>query len=597
MGNVPIFETKYVGRLMKLELDPNSRFIAQIWFDYTLELMRKIKEGDFVAVPSFASNDVNNKHYIILQIIKKLPKHYALFEDLKGYPGFLQEAAINASKDFFSQVNEATEDTTKIVCEAIPINLGFWDNFTGDFELSYELPVVGEEVYLLTPQYMEKILNKGLDADKEGITEIGHLQYNDKIKILLDIESLLRLHFGIFGFTGAGKSNLISTLVHKILEKAPKGTKIVIFDIMGEYLTLLIDLLIKYPQSKIIGVGTETYVEDIYEYYKNNTKEKLKKASESVLNTNLYPKRLLKYKDLFLKPIKILINREAFRIYDERFKYRDFLRKPIKDIIEEKGGIQASINDKSKIENIYKKYKDKTIEEAGRDFLKELENQNFNPRSKAHKFVEELKPILSLDSTLTVLPEKVFLSIPELVNELNNDEKAIYIVQSHDIDELKKFVKYLTNALYEDRRKKGKITPLVSFILDEADEFIPQDSYAKGESKTSREAIELLARRGRKFGIGIGIATQRVVYLDTNIMAQPHTYFISKLPRKSDRDRVSEAFAVGENIFEQTFKFGKGDWLLISHDATGLESIPFPIHTKNAEERILKFLKNIASER
>ena len=150
---------------------------------------------------------------------------------------------------------------------------------------------------------------------------------------------------------------------------------------------------------------------------------------------------------------------------------------------------------------------------------------------------------------------------------------------------------YLASAIYEDRRKTGKILPLVSFILDEADEFIPQDTYVKGESKVSRQAVEMLARRGRKFGLGIGIATQRVVYLDTNIMAQPHTYFISKLPRSSDRERVAEAFAMNDSMFEQTFRFGKGDWLLVSHDATGLEAIPFPIHTENAEDRIVKFLE------
>jgi hypothetical protein len=48
---------------------------------------------------------------------------------------------------------------------------------------------------------------------------------------------------------------------------------------------------------------------------------------------------------------------------------------------------------------------------------------------------------------------------------------------------------------------------------------------------------------------------------------------------------------MSESMFEQTFRFGKGDWLLVSHDATGLEAVPFPIHTENAEDRILKFLE------
>ena len=62
-------------------------------------------------------------------------------------------------------------------------------------------------------------------------------------------------------------------------------------------------------------------------------------------------------------------------------------------------------------------------------------------------------------------------------------------------------------------------------------------------------------------------------------MAQPHTYFISKLPRMSDRQAVAEAFGVSEELLNQTFKFKKGQWLLMSHDATGLEAIPVPVQT------------------
>ena len=46
-------------------------------------------------------------------------------------------------------------------------------------------------------------------------------------------------------------------------------------------------------------------------------------------------------------------------------------------------------------------------------------------------------------------------------------------------------------------------------------------------------------------------------------------------------------------MFRQTFRFKKGDWLLASYDAAGLEAIPIPIHTENAEDRILEFLTRL----
>jgi len=587
-------EEKNTGRLMHIETDPNSQYIAYIWFDYNLELMRNLKEGDLVCVQSFASTKSGDRyvnHYVILQIVKKMPRHYALPTDLKGYPGYLMEAAKSASEDWTLQVDESTEDTTKIICEAIPINLGFYlkepeEEAKKSLGESYELPMPGKEVKILSYEFMEFILNKGLDPTREDITEIGTLQHNRDIKIYINTESLIRLHFGIFGFTGAGKSNLISTLISKVMEKSPAGTKIVIFDIMGEYLTLLIDLLIKYKDSKIIGVGAQTFVEDLYEYY-NGSKE-IDDAVEAIVKTNLYPKRLLPYREKFRKPIKELIERKAFRVYESgRFKTID-------EIFEEAGFYEMNIasEDKQKIVDILKVYSGKSAHEVATEILNKIENQT-SKRSNTEKFKTKLRNLLRT-SDIEILDESVFISIkPDLIEELNDqNKKAIYIIQSHDPDELRRFVYYLANAIYEDRRKMGRIMPLVSFIFDEADEYIPQDKYEKGESKISRQAVEMLARRGRKFGLGIGIATQRVVYLDTNIMAQPHTYFISKLPRSSDRDRIAEAFAIGQNVFEQTFRFGKGDWLLVSHDATGLEAIPFPIHTDNAEERIIEFLEN-----
>jgi hypothetical protein len=126
-------------------------------------------------------------------------------------------------------------------------------------------------------------------------------------------------------------------------------------------------------------------------------------------------------------------------------------------------------------------------------------------------------------------------------------------------------------------------------MFDEADEFIRRD--ATGSYADSAEIAQTLARRGRKFGLGIGIATQRIRYLDTNIMAQPHTYFISKLPRQSDRQVVAEAFGVSEELLNQTFKFKKGQWLLMSHDATGLEAIPVPVKTPDANRRLSDWLQ------
>jgi hypothetical protein len=150
------------------------------------------------------------------------------------------------------------------------------------------------------------------------------------------------------------------------------------------------------------------------------------------------------------------------------------------------------------------------------------------------------------------------------------------------------FARQLIEGTFEDRRTRSLLYPAVSFVFDEADVFVSQ---AKDSPGSVVEEATLLARRGRKFGLGLGIATQRIRYLNTSIMAQPHTYFISKLPRKSDRDAVTEAFAISEESLEQSFGFSVGQWLIASHDATGLRSTPFPVQLPNANAAVREWLQ------
>jgi hypothetical protein len=70
-------------------------------------------------------------------------------------------------------------------------------------------------------------------------------------------------------------------------------------------------------------------------------------------------------------------------------------------------------------------------------------------------------------------------------------------------------------------------------------------------------------------------------------MGNLHTYFVSILPRKTDRERVAEAFGIGDEQLSPTFTFRPGSWLVISHDAVGLKGVPIPTTAADANERII----------
>jgi hypothetical protein len=595
------------GTLIGLEEDENARFRFEIWFDYTRQNINLVREGAMLAVPNFASNS-QEQRLSILEIVTILPMHYGLGSDTSGYPGFVIEAARSAATDWESQEHEATEDTTKIKCIAIPTNLEVVQSARADagppqLQEESNIPMLGHSARLLDGEFTQFVINYGIRPD-ENTCAAGVLIRDEHVSVLVRIQDLLRTHFGVFGFTGAGKSNLVSTLVDSVLRCSQEPVKIVLFDLMSEYSTLLVDHLERMPDAMLVALGDETLPESVLDRLllpagatPQHQRDALGRAVRDMVNTALVPHALSDVRRLLGYPIGSLLTQNKVRIWRERMVTIDECLRGLRTEV-----IKGNLGNSRQAVNGLLDQLERDF--AGQSFSQErIQNmvasittvQAQNLTATATTCLQELRARVTEDGTRYAnqrpLPTELSLTLPQLIGRLNDQSTSgLYIIQAHQPDLLRHFAWMLGTFTYEERRKSGHISPLVSFVFDEADEFIPQqakDSYAE-----SSDIAMTLARRGRKFGLGIGIATQRVIYLNTSIMAQPHTYFVSKMPRQSDRQRVSEAFGASEDIFRQTFKFKKGDWLLMSHDATGLDAIPIPIHTEDANSRIRRALND-----
>lgn len=595
-----MFQTGMKGTLMRIEEAAETRYKYEIWFDYTRQAMTTISEGAMVAVPNFASTR-DERHYSILEIASLLPVHYALGNDISGYPGFVLEAAKSAGQDWVSQEKEATDETTKIKCIAIPTNIewverrGATEISRKDFQQESNIPMVGHDALPLDSDATRIVANLNIDEKEERVINIGTLVRDEDVPALLKAEELLRLHYGIFGFTGAGKSNLMSTLVANVLGVEGFPCKVVVFDLLGEFSTLLIDQLCSMQVAAILNVGPQTVPQAVIDYYldKDRPAPKLQAAAKAYATTSVSPRPLL----------SLGKEREAaFKTLIERRKTR-FLSMPppsMRDILNEcREVIKGNMGNESRsVHSLLKKMNDnhgqKTAAEGLSDCISACESVLATLR--VNTAVQNVENIIAKlreydHSEQQELPTDVLLSFDDIKKVLNNETcSCLLVIQSHDPDELRSLSLKLVNSMFGNRRLSGRTGPPVTFLFDEADEFIPRQADKDSTHARSRAAATTLARRGRKFGLGLGIATQRIAHLDASILAQPHTYFVSKLPRQYDRQAVSEAFGFTEENFRQTFKFKKGDWLLASYDAAGLEAVPIPIHCPDANERIRKFL-------
>lgn len=603
---------KLEGTLMSMQESPDTRFRYTIWFDYTRETINTIQEGTMLAVANFGS-DSECRRWSILEITSVMPSHFALQSGNSGYPGFVVEAARSAAQDWESQEKEATEETTKIEATAIPTLLEVVEPepYGGDTSFNIEpetnMAMVGSKVRVLDSETTNRIANNGIDKNnEENIAVIGTLVRDPDVKILMRIDELLRTHFAIFGFTGVGKSNLLSMTVSKIFESAQEPVKLVFFDLMSEYTGLLIDQLLSgNVDGHLLTIGRNTLPEGTFKYINRLSGAPTdKEATKQLLRYTLLPKALQRWRKNmawalldFIKSAKVRYFNESqsITVFDLfftsdvvtwakerrqiRYKNRQQLVKEVLQKSIDKGSDYKEIRFDSDLAKRIKEKLDKLLEQQQYEEFRE-DGDFANHVSKLEELERSTAQNLAASTTL-----------PEIIDDLNDKTRhSLWIIQSHSPDDLREFSHSLGSELYESRRLSGIIDPLVSFIFDEADEFIRAGG--RGSYEKSAEIAETIARRGRKFGIGLGIATQRIRYLDTNIMSQPHTYFISKLPRATDRTAVSEAFGFGDEMLNQTFKFGKGQWLLVSHDATGLEAVPLPVKTEDANERIASFLNS-----
>jgi uncharacterized protein len=91
-------------------------------------------------------------------------------------------------------------------------------------------PIPGDKVLAVSTQDLRSVFA----ADDSPHVEIGTVYPTDDIRGALYVDPMLSKHFAILGSTGTGKSTSVSLILHRISELSPEG-HIVMIDPHGEY--------------------------------------------------------------------------------------------------------------------------------------------------------------------------------------------------------------------------------------------------------------------------------------------------------------------------------------------------------------------------
>lgn len=431
-------------------------------------------------------------------------------------------------------------------------------------------PLVGSKAHLMSADLYGLLINKPVDTS----INIGKIVGYD-LDTKIDINAIFRYHTGIFGYTGTGKSNLVSVLMRESLEKIG-DLAIVVIDISGEYPVNILDLLEKYgvmyldpsiPMKRFVDttVFPETFEDLLNEkgVDKDVVLNILRNVEKRYFESD--PEYLTVY--LAIETLNSVVGRIPPYLRPALEKAKKILSKYDMDQYTYEI-MSISQSDWNEIQGAL----DHVIKNAGRGSAKDILN--------------------GLSSSMSVKPEDGDRSpsIYEIAHDiLFGGSKRVYLFYIPEAIKARMVIYKLIKTLFRFKKMMSGGRKVL-IVVDEAHEFMPRETKKENQTVYSSEALELLFRQGRKYGIGGWIATQRVAHLNTNILQQLHSYFISVLPRSYDRTVIADTFSISKSVVDNVVNFEKGEWLFMSHVATRYPGIPVRIKAHNNEDILIKWL-------
>lgn len=140
----------------------------------------------------------------------------------------------------------------------------------------------------------------------------------------------------------------------------------------------------------------------------------------------------------------------------------------------------------------------------------------------------------------------------------------------------------------KNKRKKYRFNSPVFVIIEEAHVFIP-----KFEDTHAKYWASKIAREGRKFGLGIGIVSQRPRNIDSNVLSQIGSFAIMKIIQEDDQRQIAYAVeSISKDLISQLTSLNVGDAVLVGQCV----NLPTLIHIDEAKEKIIGSDPNAVEE-
>ena len=116
-------------------------------------------------------------------------------------------------------------------------------------------------------------------------------------------------------------------------------------------------------------------------------------------------------------------------------------------------------------------------------------------------------------------------------------------------------------------------------IIEEAHVFIPKDHDTSAKYWAAK-----IAREGRKFGLGLGIVSQRPRSVDLNVLSQMGSFAIMKIIQEDDQRQIASATeSTSRELIAQLTSLNVGDAVLVGQ----WTNLPSMVHVEEVKEKLM----------
>ncbi|NJD98405.1 ATP-binding protein [Thermococcus sp. LS1] len=400
----------------------------------------------------------------------------------------------------------------------------------------------GNTVYKASSELLKAIYYGG-----EGFIEVGTLLLREDVPIYLDADELVSRHFAVLAVTGAGKSNTVAVLIGGIVNDL-RGT-VIVLDPHGDYVKLKLPGTgkdyVKLIEAKIMPEEMDSEeLADLIEVASNATiqREFLAKAWETVKyeNPDLGGRELM---EVLMNTLNDWIANRTAYFWDE--------------------GKGAYITEELKSERIETL---RGVVYRIRRFLR-----NYGSLLTSEDLIAQIEPgkanVIDLgpldEGQMKVVVGKLLGKVFEARVDYEQARKNLFRLReelkerpnSKTAEEIEKFEK----VMREIERRSPALAEPVLIIVEEAHIFAPQ-----GEHNDAVRILSRIAREGRKFGVGLGIVSQRPNKLNEDVLSQTNTKIILRIVNPKDQDYVLKASEqLSSDLLGDIAALGKGEAVIV----------------------------------